>query len=157
LSGLPAPVMQSAIPDDYTRHAEQVQAAFLEVSRQMGHERPSITGAYVSSVPLMGRLERICLQRRLESMAMHLAAIRGSGVLRAWLVGRSAQGLALTDGTALQVAIRLDNGEGEIGARVSALGESLSARAMQRVAVLLWMGEGAPGECAEIQLACSDI
>jgi len=55
LTGLPAPVLQKLPYEAYLREKVKVAAAFLEISRRMGHERPNITQSYGGSV---ARLQR---------------------------------------------------------------------------------------------------
>jgi integrase len=50
LTGLPAPVLRKAPYSAYVQEKEKVAAAFLEISRRMGHERPRVTQVYGGSV-----------------------------------------------------------------------------------------------------------
>lgn len=155
LSGLPAPVLQAALPEDYERNAEQVQAAFIEVSRQMGHERPSITGAYVSSVPKMARMERARLERWLELMAGCESDFLAAGAQEAWLVGKCASGMLLPDGSAIQIAVRVDEHDPTAMSRLRALGQALSVGTTQRVAVSAWTDLSRPDDGVEILIGRS--
>lgn len=150
LSGLPAPVLEAVPAEEYIRNTEKVQAAFLEVSRQMGHERPSITGAYVSTVPHMDRLARARLEGWLSMMAGCESAFQEAGVLEAWLVGKCASGLSLPKGGALQVAARVDPRVAGAYERLITLAHELSARAGTRVVVSLWLDANRPDDGTEI-------
>jgi hypothetical protein len=156
LCGLPAPVLQAASPEDYERNAEKVQAAFLEVSRQMGHERPSITGAYVSSVPKMARMERARLERWLELMAGCESDFQAAGAQEAWLVGKCASGMLLPDGSAIQIAVRVDEHDPTALSRLRALGQALSASAPRSAwHVSAWTDLSRPDDGAEILIGRS--
>ena len=154
LCGLPAPVLQAAPQEEYAFNAEKVQAAFLEVSRQMGHERPSITGAYVSSVPKMDRLERARLERWLEIMAGCESYFQAAGVSEAWLIGKCASGLAIPDDCALQVAVRMAP-QPDGAAKLRDLRQALSISATRRVAIWDWVEPDRPDDGTEILIGQS--
>lgn len=153
LCGLPAPVLQAIPPDEYTRFSAQVKAAFLEVSRQMGHERPGISGAYLSTVPVMRRLERARLEKWLGEFAGCTDAFLAAGVAEAWLWGKCASGLALPDGTAIQVVVSVPSFDGNVVQRLQELASTLSAEVKQRVCVIHWTEVNRPDDAAEILFA----
>lgn len=150
MSGLPAPVLEALPKEEYTRNAAKVQAAFLEVSRQMGHERPSISGAYVSTVPQMERLERARLERWLDLFAGCSPSFHDARVADAWLIGRAGAGLVVAEGVALQVAVRVDIGSPALAQALQSLATALTLGVGHRVAVVPWLDLSPPDEAAEI-------
>lgn len=150
LTGLPAPVLEQLPPAAYVEHAEKVRWALLEVSRQMGHERPSISAAYLSSVPRMNRVETSRLADWLAKLACCGEEFQAAGVTQAWVVGKCAFGLPISQGSALQVAVRLCTFDGSTAAMLRQLGVTLGATLDQRVTVLPWMDTDRPDEGAEI-------
>lgn len=149
LTGLPAPVLEKVPHEVYVEHAEKVRSALLDISRQLGHERPSISGAYLSSVPKMDRIETARLTDWLAKMGTCGDAFNAAGVVEAWVVGKCAFGLPLGDGGALQVAVRvrtIDSGMAALEQLEMALGNKLAIR----VAVNPWRSADRPDEGAEI-------
>jgi site-specific recombinase XerD len=153
LTGLPAPVLEKVPHEVYVEHAEKVRWALLEVSRQMGHERPSISGAYLSSVPKMDRVETARLADWLARMSTCGDAFHAAGVVEAWVVGKCAFGLPLADGGALQVAARVRTLDSATAAAFQQLATALGGTLALRVAVNPWMDAERPDEGAEILFA----
>lgn len=107
LTGLPAPVLASAPAAAYCDDAAGLLAARRTLSRQMGHERPSITAAYIGSVPQA----QADAQERLRGWRAAMAGLRTAldelQVLQAWIVGNRGLGLAQAGGEPLQLALRV--------------------------------------------------
>ncbi|MES2361180.1 MAG: integrase domain-containing protein [Pseudomonadota bacterium] len=96
LSGMGAPVTKNA-PLHVTDEVRSADLAAREqVSRELGHFRPDITRAYTGSLPMMekGRKQRIrdWIERTEENPAFQ-KAMKGAGVVSAWMGGRFALGL----------------------------------------------------------------
>ena len=95
LTGLPAPVLASAPAAAYQHDAAGVLAARCTLSRQMGHERTSITAAYTGAMPRPERDTQQRLRAGPEANAGLRHALDELQVLQAWLVRPSlAQDLA---------------------------------------------------------------
>lgn len=150
LTGLPAPVLEKVPHEVYVEHAEKVRWALLEVSRQMGHERPSISGAYLSSVPKMDRIETARLTDWLAKMSTCGDAFHAAGVVEAWVVGKCAFGLPLPDGGALQVAARVKSLDSGTAVAIQQLSTALGGKLALSVAVNPWLHAERPDEGAEI-------
>lgn len=107
LTRLPAPVLERAPAAAYRQDAAAVLAARRTLSRQMGHERPSITAAYTGAVPALQR----SAQERLRAWRVAIAGLRNAldalQVLEAWIIGSPAAGLPPRDGEPLQLCLRV--------------------------------------------------
>lgn len=150
LTGLPAPVLEQVPHETYVQNGEKVRWALLEVSRQMGHERPSISGAYLSSVAKVDKVEHARLVDWLARLGANGDAFRVAGVDEAWVVGSAAYGLPLADGAALQVAVRLKTFDASTPQSLQQLSVLLSASLATTVAVNPWTAVARPDEGAEI-------
>lgn len=113
LTGLPAPVLQQVAPEQYERNADKVQAALLEISRQMGHERAPIVHAYTGSPA--GECKRANGQLKTwnDQLSSEKAHFQLMCVDEAWIVGPCAQGLPVPPGGCLTVAVRYRDVSGE--------------------------------------------
>lgn len=106
-SGLPAMALGQVPAEVYLQNADKIREAQKYVSRQAGHERPSITAAYAGSVSALKKDS----DRRLEGW-LHAAASAGDAfrelqVEEAWIVGKASYGLALRGEEALQICVRV--------------------------------------------------
>jgi len=108
-AGVPAPALGEVPPAVYAQNAEQVLEARKYVSRQMGHERPSITNAYAGSVPALQKDTDRRLKAWVEAAACAGDAFRALQAEEAWIVGKAAYGLPLPQGEALQICMRVPN------------------------------------------------
>jgi site-specific recombinase XerC len=106
LTGLPAPVLQQVAPEEYQRNSDKVQAALLEISRQMGHERTPIVHAYTGSPA--GACKRA--NQQLKAWSDILAGMKHEfesvGAEEAWIVGPCAKGLPVPVDGRLTLAVR---------------------------------------------------
>lgn len=112
LSGMGAPVTKSA-PLQVTDEVRSADLAAREqVSRELGHFRPSITQAYTGSLPMMekGRRQRIkdWLQRT-EYNSEFQSAIKQAGVVSAWMGGRFAMGLEVDANEKFRLIVQTAN------------------------------------------------
>lgn len=106
LTGLPAPVLARAPAAAYEQQAAGVLAGRRTLSRQMGHERTSITGAYTGSVQQMQRSAQERLRTWREAFARVCTDFGELQVLDAWIVG-SSTGLPWSTGEPLQLCLRV--------------------------------------------------
>lgn len=130
LTGLPAPCLGQLPAEAYSSgpKAGVVRDAYLEISRQMGHERPSISGAYLGSAHLLSKDQKKRLERWDALFQKLEPDFLAAGVLEAWITGQAADGNELPAGKVLDVVVQLD-GAGAAGvsesARLSALKEAI--------------------------------
>lgn len=110
LSGLPAPALAAIPPAAYEQDPEKLMAARKSVSRQMGHERVSITNAYAGSVPALKKDSDRRLKGWLDAAAGAGEVFCRAEVEEAWIIGQGAWGLPLWGGEALQICVRLLDG-----------------------------------------------
>lgn len=106
-AGVPAPALGAVPPAVYAQNADQILEARKYVSRQMGHERPSITNAYAGSVPTLKKESDRRLEAWVRAAALGGDAFRQLQVEEAWIVGKAAYGLPLPAGEALQICVRV--------------------------------------------------
>lgn len=150
LTGLPAPVLESVPAEVYSANADSVEAALLEISRQMGHERPSISGAYVSSVPKMARVETSRLAGWLAGLGSCGPAFNEADVAEAWIIGKAAFGLPAKGGGALQLAARPRTFDAATLEKFERLTVSLENKLGMRISVTAWTAADRPDDGAEI-------
>jgi len=130
LTGMPAPCLNELPAEAYSTgpKAAMVRDAYLEISRQMGHERPSISGAYLGSAHLLSKDQKKRLEHwdaQFQNLERDFLAV---GVQEAWITGQAADGNELPAGKPLDVVVELDDG-GAAGVsefdRLSALKEAI--------------------------------
>lgn len=155
LTGLPAPVLEKVPHEVYEQEIETVRAALLEISRQMGHERPSISGAYLSSVPKMGRVKTARLADWLAQLGQCGEAFAAAGVVEAWVVGKGAFGLPLEAGEPLHVAVRLTSADSRMAAAIEQLEKALAHKLAIDVGASVWLKASRPPDGAEILFAAT--
>lgn len=151
LTGMPAPVLGLLPADEYNRNIDVVREAYLDVSRQMGHERPSISSAYISSPSHIGKLE----QKRLKDWLTQLgdgagSAFQAAGAQEAWIVGACAEGLLLRESGVMQLAVRFKTLDNEMGARLGELRKAAEHATSAKVNVTCWVEAHRPDDGAEI-------
>ena len=107
LTGLPPPVLASAPAAAYHQDPAGLVAARRALSRQMGHERASITAAYTGALPPQPG----GAQERLRAWRQAIAGVRGTlgdlQVLQAWIVGDRSAGWPPPAGEPLQLCLRV--------------------------------------------------
>lgn len=120
LTGLPAPCLGQLPAEAYSSgpKAPVVRDAYLEISRQMGHERPSISAAYLGSAHLLSKEQKKRLERWDAQFQTLERDFLAGGVLEAWITGQAADGNELPTGKALDVVIALD-GEASAGRQLA--------------------------------------
>ena len=153
LTGLPAPVLQVLPAHVYVERKVEVQAALLEISRRLGHERPSISGAYLSSVPKVARAANERLKTWLDALSACSDLFSDAGVEDGWIVGKAGAGLLIQPGDAMQLAARVPELCPEALVRLDQLGARLGSRIGMRVTVTAWTAADVPDDGAEIVFA----
>jgi site-specific recombinase XerC len=111
LSGMGAPVSSNA-PVHITEEVREADLAAREqVSRELGHFRPSITQAYTGSLPLLekGRRQRIKdWVQRTEENSEFQNAMKQAGIVNVWLGGRYASGLEVSAEEKLRLIVQTE-------------------------------------------------
>jgi integrase len=142
LTGLPAPVLKQLPDSAYLAKRELVHAALLEVARQMGHERVSISAAYVSSVPALGRSQLQQLRDWEAAFQGAEAVFYKAGAEIAFLTGPSADGLPPRGAEPIELRVRLRD---DVTLSVAARREAEMSHAFSevlRVPVKAWVVSG---------------
>lgn len=106
LTGMPAPVLGLLPAEVYRKKAGIVRAAMKEISLQMGHERPSISGAYIGSVAKLGKGQTRRTKEALQKVVPAYAAFRNAPVEEAWLVGTYGRGAIPDPDEPMEIAVR---------------------------------------------------
>ena len=136
--------------EHYKKNARIVKEAMLEVSRQLGHERPQVSGAYISTPDTMGRQEKIRLQRTLEAVASQAELLQQAAIDTIWITGRAALGLPLLDGERMTMLVRLQDIRSAELAMLDVLSDALGVQLGHPVTVAHWMGAEVPSDGAEV-------
>lgn len=106
LTGMPAPVLGLLPAEVYRQKAAIVRAAMKEISLQMGHERPSISGAYIGSVSKLGKGQNRRTKDALQKVVPAYGAFRAAPVEEAWLVGTYGRGAVPAPNELMEIAVR---------------------------------------------------
>ncbi|HEX2548056.1 MAG TPA: integrase domain-containing protein [Ramlibacter sp.] len=85
VSGLPAPVLAAAPAAAYRRDPDALLAARRLLSRQLGHERTSITAAYTGSVTHLQRAAQARVRDWRDAISSEGAQWKERGVRQAWV------------------------------------------------------------------------
>lgn len=156
LTGMPAPVLGLLPAEEYKRNWVIVREAYLEISRQMGHERPSITAAYAATGSSLGKHQLARVSDWLLKVQSAAPALEAAGVKDVWITGRCALGMALMPDEAIPVAVRLADESLSLRAAEAALTPlrgALEVALANRVTVTVWAGIDAPADGAEAMFA----
>ena len=156
LSGLPAPVLGLRPAQDYKDKWLIVQDAYAEVSRQMGHERVSITGAYAGTAANLNRQQKERNKALLHKVTKADAALGLAGVTDCWILGRAALGMEMLPGEKLQIAVRLADQSlsvSQVAPKLEAVRIALEEAAAEHVTLTLWTGAGVPPDALETMFA----
>lgn len=151
ISGLPAPVLDILPWSEYESQWDKVSAAFLEVSRALGHERGSVSAAYTGSVASL-KSRDLKTNAWVKELAGAADAFKHAGVHEAWLVGEHANGFA-PRGAVMTVAVRFRDvllNLQQVGAAIMALQRALSQVMRAPLKVVPVFDPGMPDGGAEI-------
>lgn len=150
LTGLPAPVLGKLPRDVYVQNKAAVQAAYLEISRRMGHERPGITQSYGGSVRNLSPWDEF-LKILLEKLIAASEAFRQAGVDEAWVTGPYATGEGIDANTLLTVAVAFGQRHAAVDAEVvDDLRRALEAASGLAVRIDVFREIGMPPEGVEV-------
>lgn len=153
LCGLPAPVLAAAPPAAYDAGRAELLAARRFLSRQMGHERTSITNAYIGSLPALQRDAQQRLQAWLRDCAGLHDLLLPLHVQLAWIVGKCAWGLPLSPGEAIQLCLRVPAttlADADLLPRLQTFCREAGARLGTPVRASLQLDDSRPADGAEI-------
>lgn len=153
LSGMPAPVLGLLPAEEYKRNWVVVRQAYLEVSRALGHERPSISGAYISSEANLNRQQKERLTGWLGQIESTAPTLEEAGISDVWLLGRCAQGMPLLPDEAIAVTARFADANLSMNAvndRLNPVRASLERALGSRVTLTPWVSSDVPAEAAEV-------
>jgi hypothetical protein len=151
--GLPAPVLGLLPAAVYTQNSGVVTLALSEVSRQLGHERKTISGAYVGSTTRLGKTQLSRIRDSLKKLEPAAAAFLAAAVKEAWMVDACGRGGFLAEGRPMHVAVRLEDGTMSFddgAGRLQALQAALERATAQKIRVRPWVDSAPPEEATEI-------
>lgn len=149
LTGLPAPVLGLQPAEVYKSNWLIVRNAFLEISRQMGHERVSITAAYGGSPGKLRNSQHKRIGVLLTQIAGADGTLQAAGASDCWILGRAAFGTEMLPGEHLQVAVRLSETSRNLAQRMAAARKALEDAVATRVTLTLWLEDGVPDDALE--------
>lgn len=156
ITGMPAPVLGLLPAEEYRKNAALVRQAMQEISLQMGHERPSISGAYVGSV---GKLDKGQIRRTdqaLKKVAPAASAFRDAPISEAWLVGTYGRGAVPQPGEPMVIVVRPADSPaspmslGQFAQKLGDLQRAIEQAASIPVSVQAWLAPEMPENAAEI-------
>ncbi len=152
LTGMPAPVLGLLPAEVYQSKWLIMHDAYLEVSRQMGHERKSITGAYTGTPTNLGRKQNARMKELLRKIEGAFDGLDAAGVSDCWILGRAASGMERLPGEKLQVAVRLADQSlsmAQAAPMIEAARQALEAAVGEHVTLTPWMEPGVPPDALE--------
>jgi hypothetical protein len=154
LTGLPAPVLKELAWSEYQRREDAVSAAFLDIARQLGPERKTISHAYIGSV---GRLQKVDQRTRrpVRALADATPAFRKAGVQEAW-ISASHGGPVPIPAAAVLILVGIADPSRltrEIGSSLEVLDAELADTAGVRLSVGLWLAAQPPDQAIAIPLS----
>lgn len=154
ISGFGAPVTSHA-PATNTAVAEADLQARTELSRELGHFRPSITQAYTGSFPLRDRGRSRHVQEwidQTEKNPRFLAVLAEYGIERAWLGGSFGAGLDVGPHEKLRLFLAPATGK-TLDADVRfMLKNALNEIYRRGVDITIHTDKGDPDDCTELHL-----
>jgi integrase len=151
--GLPAPVLGLLPAAAYTQHSESVTLALSEVSRQLGHERKTISSAYVGSSTRLGKTQVSRIKASLKKIEPATGAFLEQEVQEAWIVDTWGRGGLPQQGEPMKIAVRLGDQTLSMHAaaqRLQALKGRLERATGLQVRVVAWLDSAPPEEGTEI-------
>jgi site-specific recombinase XerD len=154
ISGFGAPVTAHA-PATNAAVAEADLHARTELSRELGHFRPSITQAYTGSFPLRDRGRSSRVQPwidQTEKNPRFLAVLAEHGIERAWLGGSFAAGLEVGPHEKLRLFLAPAAGTTLDADARFMLKNALNEIYRRGVDITIHTDEGDPDDCVELHL-----
>lgn len=158
LSSLPAPVLELLPASVYRQNAKLVDDTMLEISRQMGHERKKISGAYVGTVAALEKGQKKRITGWLDQLDAVGSVLAQEQVVEAWMVGTCGTGTMLRPGEPMALALRLHDScctlpHSEISARLARVTQATEAATGLPVLVTVWDRPAMPENAIEITFA----
>lgn len=155
LTGMPAPVLGMLPAEAYRQNAAIVRAAMKEISLQMGHERPSISGAYIGSVSKLGKGQTRRTKDALQKVIPAYGAFRAAAVQEAWLVGAYGRGAIPAPDEPMEIAVRPGSPEKpltlpEVAEMLRGIQQAVENASGLPVRMHVWLAPEMPEPAAEI-------
>lgn len=97
----------------FKQNRELVDHAYKKVSEALGHWRKDISTAYLSSVSMMSKLQKLRIEKLIEMFQNTPGVATGLlmlGVERAWLTGRAALGIEMPHNERIVLTVNLEEG-----------------------------------------------
>lgn len=113
ITGHRPPAEGEETPAWFKQNRELVDHAYKKVSEALGHWRKDISTAYLSSVPMMSKLQKLRIEKRIEMFQNTPGVATGLlmlGVERAWLTGRAALGIEMPHNERIVLTVNLEEG-----------------------------------------------
>lgn len=157
VSGLPAPVEGKVPSEVYRQNAAALGEAAQHVTEQLGHARRSITGAYLGSVPMLGKLQEQQLRAYVAQLerAEVIDYFLGAHVVDAWITGRAAFGLAVSADDPLELTVRVDQPVIDSVRCAKELEGGLAAFLSLPILVMFWLNSDEIPQGVEIRIVRS--
>lgn len=113
ITGHRPPAEGEETPAWFKQNRELVDHAYKKVSEALGHWRKDISTAYLSSVSMMSKLQKLRIEKRIEMFQNTPGVATGLlmlGVERAWLTGRAALGIDMPHSERIVLTVNLEEG-----------------------------------------------
>lgn len=113
ITGHRPPAEGEETPAWFKQNSELVDHAYKKVSEALGHWRKDISTAYLSSVSMMSKLQKLRIEKRIEVFQNTPGVATGLlmlGVERAWLTGRAALGIEMPHNERIVLTVNLEEG-----------------------------------------------
>ncbi|OSZ73476.1 integrase domain-containing protein [Hydrogenophaga sp. IBVHS1] len=113
ITGHRPPAEGEETPAWFKQNRELVDHAYKKVSEALGHWRKDISTAYLSSVSMMSKLQKLRIEKRIEMFQNTPGVATGLlmlGVERAWLTGRAALGIEMPHNERIVLTVNLEEG-----------------------------------------------
>lgn len=113
ITGHRPPAEGEETPAWFKQNSELVDHAYKKVSEALGHWRKDISTAYLSSVSMMSKLQKLRIEKRIEMFQNTPGVATGLlmlGVERAWLTGRAALGIEMPHNERIVLTVNLEEG-----------------------------------------------
>lgn len=113
ITGHRPPAEGEETPAWFKQNRELVDHAYKKVSEALGHWRKDISTAYLSSVSMMSKLQKLRIEKRIEMFQNTPGVATGLlelGVARAWLTGRAAVGIDMPHSERIVLTVNLEEG-----------------------------------------------
>lgn len=113
ITGHRPPAEGEETPAWFKQNRELVDHAYKKVSEALGHWRKDISTAYLSSVSMMSKMQKLRIEKLIEMFQNTPGVATGLlmlGVERAWLTGRAALGIDMPHSERIVLTVNLEEG-----------------------------------------------